>query len=154
MDIQETIENLVAERLEPSYFIVEISVTPSKVKPKISIVLDGDEGIGIDYCAEISRKVGQVLDAENLMELPYTLEVSSPGVGEPLKLFRQYLKNVGRKVKAELNNDTEVTGKLESVNSSHIFILPEKKKKEKLPLQAIEISLPELKKIQVLVSFD
>jgi ribosome maturation factor RimP len=153
MNLQEKLREIVAERLEDEYFVVEIAVTGSRVKPKITIVLDGDNGISIDYCAEISRKVGQVLDADNLIDSAYTLEVSSPGVGEPLKLLRQYKKNIGRTVQVELQEGISLKGKLENVTENEIFLLPEKKKKDKQEPILKEIAFADIKKIQVLITF-
>ena len=59
---------------------------------KILILVDGDEGITIDRCAEISRRTGATLEEQETMSDAYVLEVSSPGLEHPLKLMRQYKK--------------------------------------------------------------
>jgi ribosome maturation factor RimP len=156
MDLQHTIEAIVSQHLESQYFLVEIVVGGSKTKPnKISIFLEGDEGIPIDYCATISRKVGHALEEMNLIDGAYTLEVSSPGVGEPLKLHRQYQKNIGRQVQVSLKDGKTIVGKLETVSQESITlaILPEKKSKKQTENLLQEISFENILKTIILVSF-
>jgi ribosome maturation factor RimP len=56
---------------------------------KLIILLDGDNGIGIDECAQVSRHVGFHLEEENVIETAYNLEVSSPGIDTPFRCHHQ-----------------------------------------------------------------
>jgi ribosome maturation factor RimP len=129
MDLKTQVEQIVESLLEENYFLVDLQIGGTSQRPKINIFLDGDAGISIDYCAEISRKAGKILDEK--IEAAYILEVSSPGIDAPLKFIRQYKKNIGRKVKIQLSNQTEMTGTLTAVSENQIEIMPKKKKKIK-----------------------
>lgn len=156
MDLKQQIEDIVSKQLNGSeFFIVDILVAGVKTVPKISILLDGDKGISIEKCAEVSRRVGKQIDDYTLITSAYTLEVSSPGIDQPLKLFRQYPKHVGRKVKVVLSDGSTKTGKLEAVNESSIVLAEEpKSKKKEVATLPIEIPVKDIEKTFVLVSFN
>ena len=157
MELQAQIESMLAHLLEgTSYFPVDVSVMGVKSVPKITILLDGDEGIGIDKCAEVSRKLGaQLEEREDLLPGAFTLEVSSPGLDTPLKLPRQYAKNVGRRVKIKLKDGSERTGRLEAATAEAVTVTldPEKGKKKATEVAPVALSLADVDKIFVLVSF-
>jgi ribosome maturation factor RimP len=121
----------IVESLLPdeSYFIVEIAIRKSRVMDTVSVLIDSDEGIGIDECADVSRKLGKILEDENLFENAYELEVASPGVGEPLQLKRQYFKNKDRFVAIKLNDGSIKEGQMTQVSDESIEISPEIKRK-------------------------
>jgi len=95
-ELKEAIESLIAEE-NPEVFIVDVKLSIGK-KSVLSIKVDTDLGIKLAECAQISRKIGNWLEEENPFDFKYVLEVSSPGVGYPLKLPRQYIQNIGRKL--------------------------------------------------------
>lgn len=140
-------ENIDTEK----YFVVDIKASNSKIRNKITVLVDSDEGIQIDECGEISRALGLLLDEK--IDQAYTLEVSSPGVDTPLKLKRQYLKNIGRQLKVIMKNSTEVTGELLAISEEHVSVLPEKKKKEKVAPEVQNIIFEDIKEAKVMVSF-
>jgi len=96
---------------------------------KLMILVDGDNGIGIDDCVAISRHVGFHLEEENVIETAYTLEVSSPGLDTPLTSIRQYVKNMGRSLAIKMADGTKREGKLSGITEDAIII--EEKIKEK-----------------------
>jgi ribosome maturation factor RimP len=112
-------------------FLVEVIVQERKERARIIVVLDGDSGINIDRCAQASRKLGEALEAEDLVGVPYLLEVSSPGVEQPLKLHRQYLANVGRTLRVELADGSTQQGKLATVTEDGVVLETAPKKKKK-----------------------
>jgi ribosome maturation factor RimP len=152
MDLEGKLEKLVSCHLpDDRYFLTEIRAKQAGANTKISIFLDGDEGIDIDVCSQVSREVGKDLEALNLMKHPYTLMVSSPGLDRPLILLRQYHRNLGKKLKIILKNKERVEGKLKEVKEKFIVVdeIPEKQGKnqeEKIPFTEIETT-------HVLVSF-
>lgn len=105
-------------------FIVEVDVQPTN---RVKVLIDGDEGVTIDQCAEINRFILQRFDRD---QEDYALEVSSPGLGQPLRLLRQYQKNIGRNLEVQLKDGTVTTGTLESVTDEHIVLKPKSKKKK------------------------
>src|SRR3954471_51727 len=119
MQVEKRVSELVEEKMadRPELFLVMVKMLPNN---KLIIHVDGDEGINIQDCAAISRHVGFHLEEENTIDKAYNLEVSSPGVGEPLRLKRQYDKNVGREVGIKLANGEQKEGKLLSVSDEGI----------------------------------
>ena len=137
---------------EESHFVVDVIVSLRNNPKKLIVILDGDKGINIDDCAELSRDLSEALDTSNLVEGAFVLEVSTPGLDQPLKIRRQYVKNVGRNVKVKMKDKT-VEGKLSAIRENRIEILQQigtGKKKEEV---AVEIPLEEIERTFVLVSF-
>ena len=152
MNLAEKLEKMVPRYLpDQRYFVTEIVAKQAGPKTKISIFLDGDQGIDIDVCAQVSRQIGKELDDTDLLKHPYTLMVSSPGLDRPLKLPRQYHRNIGKDVKIKLKNAKQKKGKLLKVNQDFIVIeittgSQGETKQERIPFIEIETT-------HVLVSF-
>ncbi|MBY0245363.1 MAG: ribosome assembly cofactor RimP [Sphingobacteriaceae bacterium] len=153
MQIENRVSVLVAEKIadRPELFLVDVKMVSGN---KLIIHVDGDEGITIQDCAAISRHVGFHLEEENAIEIAYNLEVSSPGVGEPLKLNRQYVKNIGRNLGLKLNSGVKREGKLLEVNEKEIVIEEQiKEKGKKASIVKANIAFDEIAEAIVLVSF-
>lgn len=116
------------------------------------VVLDGDNGITIDDCAILSRELSDVLEESGMAGENYLLEVSTPGLDQPLKLKRQYKKNIGRSVRVKLS-DKQVEGKLTAINEESITLSQEIGKGKKREVHTVEIRFSEIEKTFVLVSF-
>ncbi|MFS0488882.1 ribosome maturation factor RimP [Leadbetterella byssophila] len=150
MSLKDTVIKLVEDLIrDTDYYIVEIAVSDSKIRRKVSIFLDSDAGITIDQCTEVSRKLG--LQLEEVIDEAFTLEVSSPGADSPLKFERQYVKNIGRSLKILKVDGSEIKGKLVSVENGSITIETEAKKKVKS--ETVALSLDEIKEAKVIISF-
>lgn len=107
---KELIKNTVLKELSDEYFIVSISVTKNN---KIDVLMDGDNGISIQKCIDISRSIEQSLDRD---AEDFELSVSSPGLGKPLKVYRQFVKNIGQSVEVNTGEDKPVSGTIKSVD--------------------------------------
>lgn len=159
MASKEQIESLLLPYLEEGkYFLVDIQIKASRTTQKIMLMLDSDEGITIQECADISRSLGEELEAAEVVGEAYTLEVSSPGLDQPLRLPRQYQKNVGRDLKVTLTTGQALTGTLVEVKEGSIVLqLPTPRKKPKTPEEEAalrpEIELESIAKAVVQVSF-
>lgn len=154
MDLNQKIRELAEAGLSnPAHFVVDVTV--SKYRPqKVTIFVDGDKGISIEDCAELSRYLGDKLDEENVMADAYTLEVSTPGIDHPLKLKRQYVSNIGRNVKVQLVDKDILKGKLLAADEEKISLETENKESKKKELITIEIPFTEIEKTIVTVSFN
>lgn len=99
--LQDKVENLLKEAFQEnnSLFLIDLNITNDN---KISVVIDGDSGVSVNDCIAVSRKIEHNLDRE---EEDFSLEVSSAGVSEPLRLERQYRKNLGRKLQVTTKNE-------------------------------------------------
>lgn len=114
---RELAEDKLADRED--LFVVDVKMHGGG---KLEILLDGDRGIGIQECAAVSRHVGFHLEEENVLEQAYHLEVSSAGVGTPLKLQRQYPKNIGRTLQVKGTDGTEQEGILLQTDENGILL--------------------------------
>ena len=112
--VQEVLDAALVERKE--LFLIDLSINDAN---KISIVLDGDLGINLQDCIDISRAVENNLDRE---EQDFSLEVASAGISSPLKLVRQYKKNIGRTLKVKTNSLEEIEAQLTMANDEKITI--------------------------------
>jgi ribosome maturation factor RimP len=113
----------------------------------IQVFVDTDDGITIAECAEISRDLGVEMEALNVINEPYELEVSSPGIEKPLKMLRQYRKNVGRKFKIQFWKDTErqtFSGTLATIEGEKLTFTTEKQEIVTLEFSKIIESIEEL----------
>lgn len=147
--VRELVEEKIADR--PELFLVDVKMLPNN---KLIIHVDGDQGISIQDCVAISRHVGFHLEEENAIATAYNLEVSSPGVGEPLKLTRQYAKNIGRELSLKLANGDKKEGKLVAAEETSITIEEQVKEKgKKVQLVSSQIALNDITETKVLISF-
>lgn len=136
----EIIEEMVSELLveDSEIFLVEVKVSPTH---NIRVFLDADTGISIEKCVKYNRALYKQLENSGLFpEGDFSLEVSSPGLGEPLKLKRQYLKNTGRNVEVALLDGRVIEGKLIIVEDNGIQV-EEIKGKNKMK-EVIEHNIP------------
>jgi ribosome maturation factor RimP len=118
-EIKEKLQVLLSPILEShNAFLTDILIRNEPRGKLLQVFLDTDKGITIEQCAQVSRELSQEIDRENVIESAYRLEVSSPGLDRPLRLLRQYTKNVGRTFKVVhrvLDSRQTFIGKLESV---------------------------------------
>lgn len=116
MTFKEKVKQVVEDALleKPSIFLIDLTITDSF---KIIIGIDGDNGVVLQDCIDVSRAVEANLDRE---EQDFSLEVASVGVGSPLKLVRQYKKNVGRTLIVK-TNDENIEAEL--VEANDLFII-------------------------------
>nr|WP_294774241.1 ribosome assembly cofactor RimP [uncultured Flavobacterium sp.] len=117
MTFKEKVANLLEEGLvnNPSLFLVDLSISDSY---KITVTLDGDNGVTLQDCIDVSRVIENNLDRE---EQDFSLEVASAGVSTPLKLVRQYKKNIGRTLKVKTATET-IEAKLEAASEESITL--------------------------------
>jgi len=116
--IEEMVKGLLAD--EPQYFIVDLRIKPTN---NVKLYLDGDQGITIEKCISYNRALYKLLlEASLFPEDDFSLEVSSPGLDEPLKWHRQYLKNVGRPVEVLLLDGVKIEGKMTEVSEEGITV--------------------------------
>lgn len=139
MDIIEQLTIWTNEYLSSHLFLVNIEWKIGS--KKVTIFIDGDNGVSIDECRMLSKHLSGHLDELEYGEEPYTLEVSSPGADNPLKLFRQYSKHIGREMKVILLQNTELLGKLIKIEDNTITLHLKDNKKE---YKAKEITLKDI----------
>ena len=155
MNIEKKVRELVEEKIteigKPNLFIVDVKM---HANGRLVILVDGDNGIGIDDVAAISRYVGFKLEEENVIETAYNLEVSSPGIDTPLTSIRQYIKNVGRSLGIKLADGTKREGRLTGITEDAI-VIEEKVKEKGKKAEVVEAVIPvnNITETKVLISF-
>ncbi|HEY8660201.1 MAG TPA: ribosome assembly cofactor RimP [Hanamia sp.] len=149
----EQIENFLSRLIEQSgdIFLVEAKITPGN---QITVLLDADNGITIEKCTAINKALYKYIEESgHFPDGNFSLEVSSPGVDKPLKLHRQYKKNIGRKVEVELNDGTKLEGKLTQVNEEEITIEEKLGSGKKSTMKTTTILFNQIKHTTVLITF-
>jgi ribosome maturation factor RimP len=150
--------NLLLEMLQDAIsdqelFIVSLTVSDS-VLPKVTVTLDGPEGLPIQTCAIVSRRLARRIDEHYGEDSAYSLEVTSPGADQPLSDPRQYPRHIGRSLALKLADGTEKTGTLTAATAEGVEIeevIKQKTKKTTLP--AAFYSFGDIKEAKVVISF-
>ena len=127
MTFKEKVFQLLQTGLDekPDLFLIDLSVNEAN---KILVTLDGDQGIQLQDCIDISRAIEHNLDRE---EQDFSLEVASVGIGSPLKLVRQYVNNIGRTLIVKLATST-IEAELIAATESHITLAWEAREPKKI----------------------
>ena len=147
------IEDFVAEftsQME-TVFPVEIKISSAN---DIKVFLDADDGITIEKCTIVNKALYKYIEEAGLFpDGNFSLEVSSPGLDEPLKLRRQYKKNTGRKVEVLLNNGNKIEGTLLATEDDAIIIEEKTGKGNKAIIKTTTILFNQIKHAKVLITF-
>lgn len=154
MDTQvSTIEKMVDDILvdDPVHFLVEIRIKPTN---NVKVFLDGDHGITIEKCISINRALYKKIEEAGIFPGDdFSLEVSSPGLDEPLKMFRQYKKNTGRLVEVLLKDGRKVEGKMIEVQESEVVLEETKGKNKKKEVIEHRFPFEEIKSTKIQIVF-
>lgn len=152
MEIRAKLADLAESCLQPGQFLVDV-IASSKNLSKITVVVDGDRGVTIDDCGEISRLLSGKLDEMDFGTGRYVLEVTTPGLDQPLKLKRQYAGNVGRSLKVRRRDQSQITGKLSQANEGGIVLIQEIQEGKTRREQEVPVRYEDIDKAFVIVSF-
>ncbi len=158
MTNHEQIESFLHQCLEGTdCFLVSFKVKPTN---NYKIYLDSDSGLTLEKCLKVNRQLRRLIEEEGIYpEGDFSLEVSSPGVDAPLKLHRQYVKNIGRSLEIELNDEEAkgLTGKLVAVEEDRIVLENTVKQKKSVKTEPevikTEIQLSDIKSATVVIEF-
>ncbi len=156
MTFKEKVESLLDQGLSenPSLFLVDLSISEGY---KILVTLDGDNGVTLQDCIDISRVIEHNLDRE---EQDFSLEVASAGVSSPLKNIRQYKKNVGRTLKVKTVSGETIEAELADANDELVVLKwksrePKKIGKGKETVENVrEIPYSDIKEAIVIIIFN
>lgn len=147
----EQVEKLLTPLLTGDIFLVDMRIKPTN---NFKIYLDADSGLGIEKCIKINRALYKIMEEMGLYpDGDFSLEVSSPGLGEPLKLHRQYIKNVGRDVEVTGTDGTVQEGNLLSATETAIEITYTEGKGKKAETKTRTIPIEDIKQTKVLIKF-
>ena len=148
------IVKLVEEKIEGTeYYIVDISVSSSN---QIRVEIDGDKGVKINDCVQISRHIEGNYDRE---EVDFELTVSSAGMDQPFKILRQYQRYVDREVEMKTTQGDKIKGILVSADDKAIVLEVtrkekiEGKKKKQIVIENKTVPMEQVKETKVVISF-
>ena len=149
LKIKELAEGLLSA--DPTIFLVRVHIRPIN---NISVYVDGDQGVTIDKCVKLNRALyKQIVEEGVCPDGEFALEVSSPGVDEPLVLERQYTKNLGRVVEVTDLEGKMIEGKLLSATAEGIEVEEEKGKGKKKEVIKHQIPFSTIKSTVVKIIF-
>jgi ribosome maturation factor RimP len=152
-EIIATIEQWVNELLAPKegFFLVQVRIKPTN---NVKVFMDGDKGVSIDDCIKVNRSLYKLLEEAKLFpDDDFSLEVSSPGVGEPLLLHRQYVKNIGRWMEVKLIEGPVLEGELKEATEDGIVLEVTTGKGKKAVTQLHSLLFEQIKEASVQVKF-
>jgi ribosome maturation factor RimP len=139
--------------MDTDRFVVEVVIKDGNV---ILVFLDADSSLTIEHCIEVSRFIESRLNRD---EEDFELRVSSAGLDQPLKLFRQYYKNIGRSLHIECHDDSKIDGKLMAIEEDKLVLETyTTKKQSKIKKQeageTIKLPISTVREAKVIISFN
>lgn len=136
----------------PEVFVLETTISATH---KVTVLLDADNGMNIERCAEVNRALYKFVEEQQFFENQnFSMEVSSPGIDRPLTERRQFRKNIGRNIDVQKGDGTRLKGRLTGVTEEEISLeKEEKKKKKQSEPEIITIPFKEIRQVKVLVTF-
>jgi ribosome maturation factor RimP len=147
-DVTRALEEIVSGT---DMFVVEVKVHPGN---RIEVDLDADEGLTIERCREVHRKVEAMFDRE---AEDYSLTVGSPGLDEPLRVVRQYRKNIGRTLAVLTIGGQKLEGVLEKADDAGVVLLVKVKTKglsaAKWPVKTEPLAYADIKEAKIVIQF-
>jgi ribosome maturation factor RimP len=136
---------------EPDLFLVEVKIKPTN---NIKVFIDGDLGVSIDRLIQYNRKLYKQLEESALFPNgDFSLEVSSPGLEEPLKLHRQYIKNTGRDIEVLTTDGVKREGKLLNAAEDNITMEETIRKGRKAEIKTHVIPFEQIKTTKIQIKF-
>ncbi|MFM7216738.1 MAG: hypothetical protein ACKO1U_01820 [Bacteroidota bacterium] len=154
MNLQQQIAQLVNSKIEGTdVYLVDIKVTPAK----ITVALDHPKNLALEFCVAVSRYLQEQLEETNVFE-SHELEVTSPGMEEPLLVLQQYHKRTGQRVSVITFDGLKRTGRLAGADESGIVleeeVIRKEGKKKLVSMQELRLPFTAIKETRVLFSFD
>lgn len=145
------IEKLVLDLIGPEadLFLVEIRIKPTH---NVKVYIDGDQGVSIERLVQFNRRLYKQIEEAGLFPTgEFSLELSSPGLDEPLKMHRQYRKNIGRYAEVTDLEGKKTEGKLVSVSETELVLeeVKGKGKKQETVTHTLPFSTIKTTKIQI-----
>lgn len=158
MELTNKIEALLEEKFQSDEVFADCYVIEVELNQKrLNIFLDSDSGISLAKCQKISRFIEGHLDEEGWLGEKYWLEISSPGLSRPLKVVRQYQKNIDKTVELRQEDGTILEGLLVAADADTYSVefrrIEREGKKKKEVVEVIQYAYESYPKVLVKPSF-
>lgn len=123
-------EQLILPILEKNQFeLVDVEYVKEGSTWYLRAYIDKEGGITVNDCELVAREMNEILDREDYVEDSYVFEVSSPGLGRPLKKEKDYIRNMGKEIEIRtyraINRQKEFTGILKAYDDKSVTITDE-----------------------------
>jgi ribosome maturation factor RimP len=134
----------IAESLLPEFGMemVDVEFRFERGRWTLRVYIDKDGGVTVDDCASVSRELGDVVEAESIINNAYVLEVSSPGLDRPLRKEQDFIRSIGKLIAIEMarpvSQRRKFTGRLAHVEDGTVRILVDDADLFELPLDGIK----------------
>jgi ribosome maturation factor RimP len=154
-ELQSVVEQILEKVLErEDLFVVGVRIGGAGKIPSILVYLDGDQGIDVEACSAVSHRLSAELDQMEALHDGYKLEVSSPGIDQPLRLLRQYPRNTGRRIRMTLRDGNVVKGVLTAVDGEVVRLdcMPKRGGKKGVA-EVLSVRFEDIERAVVEVSF-
>jgi ribosome maturation factor RimP len=136
---------------DPEIFLVEIKIKPGN---NVKVFIDADQGVNIDKLAKLNRNLYKQIEESGLFtNNDFSLEISSPGLEEPLKLYRQYVKNVGRYIEIVLKSGIKKEGKLIHAGPDEITVEEQRGSGKKKEIVQYSVPYNDIKTTKIQIKF-
>ena len=144
MELTERIAQLLEEKFTTDTAFSDCFTVDIELKPgnRLAVFLDSDSGMTFEKCQKVSRHLESHLDANAWLGPKYVLEVSSPGIGRPLKFLRQYRNNIGRQAAITLKDGSTEKGKLQTVDENQVVLLQQVTEKQGKKKVQVDVEKP------------
>ncbi|MEA2084548.1 MAG: ribosome maturation factor RimP [Thermodesulfobacteriota bacterium] len=149
VDVVEAVTGLVRSVVEElDCELVDVQFRPEAGGLVLRLVIFNEAGIGVDDCAKVSREVSHLLDVEDVIGHPFSLEVSSPGLDWPLRSERDFARYKGRRIKVITGDsfgNKHLIGVIENVVKEHLHLATDK--------EILEIPISEIVRGNLVIDF-
>jgi ribosome maturation factor RimP len=152
MALKDQIAELITPALQQAgYFLEDINVVSPGNHRIVTVIVDGESALNLDQVTVASKLVSELVDEAAFMgEMPFTLEVTSPGIDRPLTLPRHFAKNVTRLLKVTKNDGSVVTGRITSNTELDVTLTVVEKKETK----EVVVAFADIKRAVVEIEFN
>lgn len=141
------IVNEVSHLVEPllheiGFEMVDIEFQFERGRWILRVFIDKEGGVTVDDCADVSRELGDLIEAENIIDYSYVLEISSPGLNRPLRKESDFMRSIGKMVRLKMSGPItrrrNFTGRLANVREGMISLVVDDNNLVELPLKEID----------------
>lgn len=124
MSVQDDVASAIRPIIEANgNYLEEVKIVAAGKRKLITIIIDSDSYLNLDQVTAVSRAISEEIEnVKSLGDMPFTLEVTSPGTDRPLTLLRHWKKNIGKLVKINLNDGGATEGRISSVEDSSVIL--------------------------------
>ena len=148
--IQQLVDEFLAEHED--IFLVSLKIG---VGNQIEVLIDSFQGVKMGDCVKLSRHIEGKLDRE---KEDFALQIASAGLSEPFKVFKQYEKNVGRKVDVKMKGGEKILGTILSAEEGKGIVLETKRrekigKKKQVVVKQHELTFKQIDQTKIVISF-